>query len=212
MCRYRGGDDQVDAGWPDIVALLHSSGAEWFAIIQEQYFVFSRRAEGSMAGRRRTKARAVVELHRDFGKLAQRFTDLMPAWVDTPAGERFRYSHLWREIRCALWLGGLHLSTLALLLGEDCGLDESETRSDAFEAFSRKFMASHDFEALGDLDLLNPPDPYPDDGFYLDDDDLELSVDGGGGDPELIPDEPVGAGVSGDGLLADVSDGAVATA
>jgi hypothetical protein len=45
----------------------------------------------------------VVELHRDFGKLAQRFTDLMPAWVDTPAGERFRYSHLWRETRCALW-------------------------------------------------------------------------------------------------------------
>jgi hypothetical protein len=164
-----------------------------------------------MAGRQRTKARQVVELHRDFGKLAQRFSELMPVWVDTPAGERFRYSRLWREVQCALWLGGLHLSTLAQLLGEDCGWDESETRSDAFEAFSRRFTATHDFEALGELDLLNPPDPYPDDNFdFDDDDDQEMSLDGGGGDPELVPDEPAVVGVSGEGLLADVLDGAVA--
>lgn len=117
-----------------------------------------------MPGRQRTKAREVIALLRDFGRLADHFDRLVPRWVDEKRASRFKYADLWREVRAAMLLNGLRLTTLAECLGEDVGMGRAEIRSDDFERFYRSFADRFDFEALGELDLLNLPDPYADDG------------------------------------------------
>ncbi len=151
-----------------------------------------------MPGRQRTKAREVIALLREFGGLVERFDRLVPRWVDEKRASRFRYADLWREVRAAMFLNGLRLTTLAECLGEDVGMDKAEVRSDDFERLFRSFTKCFDFEALGQLDLLNLPDlPDP---FYEGDDgplsDDELAWIGEDPD-EGLSGEPVGAGVSG---------------
>jgi hypothetical protein len=113
-----------------------------------------------MAGQPKHRARAVIELSRATGRIAQRLNELVPSWVDRADSERFCLAPLWKEVRAAALLFGLKLDGLAKMLACNARLDETEAECPDFERFVSAVQGQVDLEGLDALNLLDPPDPY----------------------------------------------------